>query len=202
MLLERIKNTLLIVGLFITAFMSYSVSSNTVRQYIDGEHLLDMVDGEYLGDAINRFDGKSFSAFNDTYHTLVEWRYRASDKSIVETELVIYVPSEEGINLNLAIHDPQVVREHFNLAGASVPIDPVPIEPSEPPIDLPPIIVIDPFEGTTKAQVLGLITQLENLIAADADTAKAMRSVADLYGKTDEVKHELSVIKEIIRGIE
>lgn len=52
----------------------------------------------------------------------------------------------------------------------------------------------------TKSQLLGLLTQLDNLINNGADTAKACRSVADLYGKVDEVKAELTEIRQIVMG--
>jgi hypothetical protein len=51
---------------------------------------------------------------------------------------------------------------------------------------------------TTKAQILGLLTQLENLMNNDQDTAKALRSVSNLYDKREEVLHELGVIRAIV----
>jgi hypothetical protein len=49
-----------------------------------------------------------------------------------------------------------------------------------------------------KSQMLGLLTQLENLIMAGDDTAKAMRSIADLYGKDAEVIAEIDAIRQIV----
>lgn len=49
-----------------------------------------------------------------------------------------------------------------------------------------------------KSQLLGLLTQFTNLAKSSADTAKAMRSVADLYGKTEEVLAELEAIRSIV----
>lgn len=50
-----------------------------------------------------------------------------------------------------------------------------------------------------KAQLYGLIKQLKNLINNDGETAAAMRSVADLYGKKDEVLNELDQLHEAVR---
>jgi hypothetical protein len=51
---------------------------------------------------------------------------------------------------------------------------------------------------TTQAQLLGLIKQMDNLVSNGGNAGKVLRSVADLYGKVDEVKNELSVMRLII----
>ncbi|MBL1321516.1 MAG: hypothetical protein COA63_010725 [Methylophaga sp.] len=53
--------------------------------------------------------------------------------------------------------------------------------------------------GTSKAQLLGVIKQFDNLVSSGNDAGKVLRSVADLYGKVEEVKNELSVIDNIVR---
>jgi len=52
--------------------------------------------------------------------------------------------------------------------------------------------------GTTKNQLLGVIKQFDNLVSNGDNAGKVLRSVADLYGKVDEVKNELSVLKNIV----
>lgn len=51
----------------------------------------------------------------------------------------------------------------------------------------------------TRSQLYGLITQLQNLIKNGNDTAAAMRSVANLYSKPDEVLKELEVLRGLIQ---
>lgn len=52
----------------------------------------------------------------------------------------------------------------------------------------------------TNLQIYGLLTQLTNLINNRTDTAAAMRSVANLYNKADEVLSELEAIRNIIKS--
>jgi len=52
--------------------------------------------------------------------------------------------------------------------------------------------------GVSRSQLYGLITQLQNLIKNSNDTAAAMRSVANLYSKPDEVLKELDALRELI----
>jgi hypothetical protein len=52
--------------------------------------------------------------------------------------------------------------------------------------------------GTTKAQLNGLLTQLDNLMLNANNTVSAMNSVSNLYGKVDEVRNEISVLKEVL----
>jgi hypothetical protein len=52
--------------------------------------------------------------------------------------------------------------------------------------------------GTSKAQLLGVIKQFDNLVSNGNDAGKVLRSVADLYSKVEEVKNELSVIRTIV----
>lgn len=52
----------------------------------------------------------------------------------------------------------------------------------------------------TNLQLYGLLTQLTNLINNRSDTAAAMRSVANLYNKADEVLSELEAIRNIIKS--
>lgn len=63
---------------------------------------------------------------------------------------------------------------------------------------------VDYFQetGTTKAQLLGVIKQFDNLVSNGGDAGKVLRSVADLYGKVDEVKNELSVMRIIVDATE
>lgn len=52
----------------------------------------------------------------------------------------------------------------------------------------------------SKSQLYGLLTQLTNLITNGSDTAAAMRSVANLYSKPDEVLAELSALRDIVKN--
>lgn len=67
----------------------------------------------------------------------------------------------------------------------------------------PPAVNL-PEEGentvsTTKSQLYGLLTQLENLMDNSDSTPAAMRSVADLFAKSDEVKAELETLRQIVK---
>lgn len=53
--------------------------------------------------------------------------------------------------------------------------------------------------GVPRSQLYGLITQLQNLIKNGGDTAAAMRSVANLYSKPDEVLKELEALRGLIQ---
>lgn len=53
--------------------------------------------------------------------------------------------------------------------------------------------------GVPRSQLYGLITQLQNLIKNGGDTAAAMRSVANLYSKPDEVLKELDALRGLIQ---
>lgn len=68
-------------------------------------------------------------------------------------------------------------------------------------IELPQIEIITLYEGTSKAQVLGLLTQLKNLMNNDTNTVSAMRSVTDLYGKKDEVIIELDALRVMVNAV-
>jgi hypothetical protein len=52
-----------------------------------------------------------------------------------------------------------------------------------------------------KSQQLGLLTQLENLLLSEQDSAKALRSMADLFGKRDEVIQELDAIRTAVKSV-
>jgi hypothetical protein len=52
--------------------------------------------------------------------------------------------------------------------------------------------------GTSKAQLLGVIKQFDNLVSNGNDAGKALRSVADLYSKVEEAKNELRVMRLIV----
>lgn len=56
------------------------------------------------------------------------------------------------------------------------------------------------LEATEKTQLQGLLLQLKNLMDSDTNTAKANRSVADLYGKKNEVRQEIAAISCIVSG--
>lgn len=58
----------------------------------------------------------------------------------------------------------------------------------------------EPIQTINKPQLYGLLTQLSNLISNGSDTAAAMRSVANLYNKADEVLSELETIRTIIKN--
>ena len=82
---------------------------------------------------------------------------------------------------------------------------PIVIEPDDP---VEPPTSVEPWPySTTKAQIMGLATQLENLmnnanntVANDCgDTAAVLRSIADLLGKNAEVVNELNVIKQLVK---
>lgn len=51
----------------------------------------------------------------------------------------------------------------------------------------------------SRSQLYGLITQLQNLIKNGGDTAAALRSVANLYSKPDEVLKELDALRGLIQ---
>lgn len=53
--------------------------------------------------------------------------------------------------------------------------------------------------GVPRSQLYGLITQLQNLIKNGGDAAAAMRSVANLYSKPDEVLRELDALRGLIQ---
>ena len=82
---------------------------------------------------------------------------------------------------------------------------PIVIEPDDP---VEPPTSVEPWPySTTKAQITGLATQLENLmnnanntVANDCgDTAAVLRSIADLLGKNAEVVNELDIIKQLVK---
>jgi len=50
-----------------------------------------------------------------------------------------------------------------------------------------------------KTQLLGLLTQLDNMMNAEDDAAKANRAFADLYTRAEEVRKELAEIRRIIK---
>lgn len=80
--------------------------------------------------------------------------------------------------------------------GRTIEGQEAPVVIGEPVVDPQPE---EPSEGPSKAQQLGLLLQLKNLISNGQDTAKAMRSVADLYSKSEEVIAELDAITVLIK---
>ncbi|PHS23492.1 MAG: hypothetical protein COA83_09645 [Methylophaga sp.] len=66
------------------------------------------------------------------------------------------------------------------------------------PIDLCTPVDYYTNSDTSRAQLLGVIQQFDNLVSNGNDAGKVLRSVADLYSKVDEVKNELSVIRSIV----
>jgi hypothetical protein len=75
-----------------------------------------------------------------------------------------------------------------------VPIPLPPIEPVDEPVEP---VAVWPY-AAEKTQLYGLLTQLENLINNSNDSAAAMRSMADLYTKKNEVLIEIQALREIL----
>ena len=93
----------------------------------------------------------------------------------------------------------QSVFNHARLTGDSIPVEPTPTDPTPTPIDPVPEQPEQPKPPINKAQLYGLLTQITNLVNNKTDTAAAMRSVADLYSKPEEVLSELATLRDIVR---
>ncbi|MBL4763519.1 MAG: hypothetical protein JKY93_12585 [Gammaproteobacteria bacterium] len=99
------------------------------------------------------------------------------------------------------------VNDDFSVTSALISIDGDTINLL--PDDNDAVIFIDLFEGTSKPQVLGLLRQLNNLFPPSSEScdstaiiAKALRSMADLYGKDEEVLNELDALLKTVSIIE
>lgn len=99
--------------------------------------------------------------------------------------VVNYYSHELGMNTTQAFGFIRLHDEEYEQPPVQEPE-----EPEQPPVETP---------GVSKPQLFGLITQLENLIQNGHDTAAAMRSVANLYSKPDEVLQELDALRGLIQ---
>ncbi|WP_296592618.1 hypothetical protein [Methylophaga sp.] len=107
--------------------------------------------------------------------------------------VVNYYSHELGMNTTQAFGFIRLHDEEYEQPPVQEPE-----EPEEPPIVVPEIPPVQ-TPGVSKPQLFGLITQLENLIHNGQDTAAAMRSVANLYSKPDEVLQELDALRGLIQ---
>lgn len=138
----------------------------------------DLVEGDKL---LVSSDGRTF-----TERFFVSSCYVKTDTEFKETIVI----SELATGSSLFTWLNQYTK---TLAGDTVIADVVTISPTVAAPDLTPREYLVP-----KSQLLGLLTQLSNLNAAKADTAKALRAISDLFDKGDEVAAELAEIRRII----
>lgn len=68
------------------------------------------------------------------------------------------------------------------------------------PIIEPPVVICNPYEGTSRDEVIGLLDRWENLYADEATKKQAFNNIGSMFDDVESLRIRVEAIRILIRG--
>jgi len=93
-----------------------------------------------------------------------------------------------------------LIQKSFAPTGSTAPpiIEPLPIPPAT---DIePPVVICNPYEGTTRKEVAGLLQRIENFLNNQGDARAAFAGVASMFEDRESLFARIKAIRVLMYG--